>query len=56
MSYLGEHLYSCSAVPFDWSQVEVVVVSGVVVNPCGHAIVRAGICYFHVDGRKKLPW
>ncbi len=56
MAYLGEHLTSCRAVPFDWSNTSLVIVSGVAANPCGHAIARAGNFYFHIDGAREYPW
>jgi hypothetical protein len=56
MAYLGEHLYSCRSVPFDWNRVNLVVVSGTGPNFCGHAVVNAGNYYFHIDGPYDYPW
>lgn len=56
MAYLGQHLYSCRSVPFDWKQTSLVVVSGSGPNFCGHAIVNAGSYYFHIDGPYDYPW
>ncbi|WP_157271036.1 hypothetical protein [Azohydromonas aeria] len=56
MAYRGERLMSCGAVPFDWHQAHVVVVSGTGPNLCGHAMVNAGRFYFHVDGLNDYPW
>lgn len=56
MAYLGEHLYSCRSVPFDWTRANLVVVSGTGPNYCGHAIVNAGSYYFHIDGPYDYPW
>jgi hypothetical protein len=56
MAYRGEHLTSCRAVPFDWRNTSLIVVSGSPPNPCGHAIVCAVTFYFHVDGAREYPW
>jgi hypothetical protein len=56
MTFLGEHLNECRAVPFDWRNTHFVVVSGSGPNPCGHALVNAGAYYFHIDGLYKRPW
>lgn len=56
MSYLGERLLMCRAVPFNWNACHLVVVSGTGPNFCGHAIVNAGEYYFHVDGLNGYPW
>jgi hypothetical protein len=56
--YEGEELHMCLAKQFDWSRVYVVVVSGVKINPCGHAIINAGGIgghYFHVTGFHAYP-
>ena len=61
MPYLGQHMVQCSRVPFNFRMVEVFIVNGVKlnghpVNPCGHAILRAGHYYFHIDGPVEHPW
>jgi hypothetical protein len=56
VTYLGEHLNQCRAVPFDWANTSLVIVSGSGPNPCGHAIANAGNFYFHVDGVRGYPW
>lgn len=56
MPYLGEHLRQCMAVPFDWKNTQLVVVSGWGPNFCGHAIASAGNYYFHIDGLHDYPW
>lgn len=56
MACLGEHLTQCRAVPFDWANTSLVIVSGSGPNPCGHAIANAGNYYFHVDGVRGYPW
>jgi hypothetical protein len=58
MAYSGERLMSCFSVPFDWSQTNVVVVSGDGVNFCGHALLNTGNrggYYFHVAGIYNHP-
>lgn len=50
MAYLGTHLHSCHAIPFDWNDTWLVVVSGDGINFCGHALLKAGYHYFHVHG------
>jgi uncharacterized protein YfaP (DUF2135 family) len=50
MSFVGQHLYSCRAVLFNWHDAWLVVVSGEGPNVCGHALLKAGLYYFHVDG------
>jgi hypothetical protein len=49
MAYLGTHLYSCHAIPFDWNDTWVVVVSGDGPNYCGHSLLKVGYNYFHID-------
>jgi hypothetical protein len=56
MAYKGEHMYNCRAVPFDWKNASLIVVSGSKPNPCGHALARAGNYYFHIDGAREYPW
>lgn len=56
MTYKGEHLNNCRAVPFDWNNSAVVIVSGSGPNACGHAIANAGNYYFHIDGLNDRPW
>jgi len=56
MAYLGEHMYHCEAVPFDWQYAHLIVVSGTGPNFCGHALISAGLYYFHVDGLNARPW
>jgi hypothetical protein len=56
MAYLGERLLQCNAVSFNWAQAHLVVVSGSGPNLCGHALINAGIVYFHVDGINDYPW
>jgi hypothetical protein len=43
-------------VPFNWRSAHLVVVSGTGVNFCGHAIINAGLYYFHIDGINDYPW
>ena len=56
MAYKGEHMYNCQAVPFDWKNASLIIVSGSKPNPCGHALARAGNYYFHIDGAREYPW
>lgn len=56
MAYKGEHMYNCRAVPFDWNNSNVVIVSGSGPNACGHAIANSGNYYFHIDGFNDHPW
>jgi hypothetical protein len=61
MAYLGQHLYNCRMVPFNFHLTELLVLSGAkfkghTANPCGHAMLRAGSFYFHIDGWNDLPW
>ena len=56
MPYNGEHLQFCRAVPFDWKLANLVVVSGWGPNLCGHAVINAGLFYFHIDGPNDYPW
>jgi hypothetical protein len=56
MVYLGEHLYSCKVIPYEWSSAHLIIVSGSGPNMCGHALVNAGLNYFHVDGLNDYPW
>jgi hypothetical protein len=56
MAYLGEHLYHCPRVPYNWRQTQVIVVSGDGPNFCGHALLSAGDYYFHIDGRNDRPF
>ena len=56
MAYVGERLYQCSAIPFNWNSAHLVVVSGSGPNFCGHAVVNAGAYYFHIDGLHDFPW
>lgn len=56
MSYLGIHLNQCFAVPFDWRDTWLVVVSGDGPNFCGHALLRAGGYYFHIAGPFNRPY
>jgi hypothetical protein len=55
MTYLGERLLQCNAVPFNWAHTHLIVVSGSGPNLCGHAIINAGLFYFHVDGINDYP-
>ncbi len=55
-SYKGEVVTRCEAQPYDLTDVEVVVVSGVWWNPCGHALLRAGRFYFQVDTFRGPPF
>lgn len=48
MAYEGVHEKVCRA--YEFSKVEVVMVSGAAINPFGHAILFADGMYFHVDG------
>src|SRR5688572_13754244 len=56
MTYRGERLLNCHSVPFNWRDTDVIVVSGTGPNACGHALIRAGYYYFHVDGINDYPW
>lgn len=56
MSYLGTHLNQCFAVPFDWHNTWLVVVSGDGPNMCGHALLRAGMFYFRIAGLHQRPY
>jgi hypothetical protein len=56
MAYLGERLLQCNAVPFNWSQSRLIIVSGSGITLCGHTIVSAGAFYFHIDGLNDYPW
>lgn len=56
MSYVGIHLDSCQAVPFNWADASLVVVSGDGPNVCGHALLRAGVFYFHIAGPLNRPY
>jgi hypothetical protein len=56
MSYVGRHLFSCNAIPFDWRHTWLIVVSGDGPNFCGHALLKAGFYYFHVDGWANRPY
>jgi hypothetical protein len=56
MSYVGIHLDSCQAVPFNWADTWLVVVSGDGPNVCGHALLRAGVFYFHIAGPLNRPY
>ena len=55
MPCIGEHMYHCQAIPFDWNHTHIIVVSGTGPNFCGHALVNAGTYYFHVDGLNAKP-
>lgn len=56
MSYLGRHLTQCFTVPFDWHDTWLVVVSGDGPNVFGHALLRAGMFYFHIAGLHQKPY
>jgi len=56
MSYVGIHLDSCQAVPFNWDDTWLVVVRGDGPNICGHALLRAGVFYFHIAGPLNRPY
>ncbi|MCO8162690.1 hypothetical protein NJC38_10975 [Pseudomonas sp. 21LCFQ010] len=56
MSYFGEPLEICRAVPFNWGDTWLVVVSGDGPNFCGHALLRVGFYYFHILGWAERPW
>jgi hypothetical protein len=56
MSYIGMHLDSCNAIPFNWHDTSLVVVSGDGPNICGHALIRAGWYYFHIAGLAARPY
>jgi len=56
MSYVGRHLNQCRAVPFDWNDTWLVVVSGDGPNICGHALLRAGRYFFHIAGLHARPY
>lgn len=46
MSNVGIHLDSCQAVPFNWADTWLIVVSGEGPNVCGHALLRAGVFFY----------
>ncbi|QHF01491.1 MULTISPECIES: hypothetical protein [Pseudomonas syringae group] len=56
MSYLGVNLNFCRAVPFEWYDAGLVVVSGDGPNICGHALLRVGKFYFHIAGLVARPY
>ncbi|MCF9001802.1 MULTISPECIES: hypothetical protein [Pseudomonas] len=56
MSYLGSHLNHCRAVPFNWYDTWLVVVSGDGPNICGHALLKAGEFCFHIAGLAERPY
>lgn len=56
MNFVGRHLSSCKAVSFSWHSTWLVVVSGDGPNVCGHALLKAGFFYFHVDGWANRPY
>lgn len=56
MSFIGRHLNYCYAIPFNWYDTSLVVVSGDGPNFCGHALVRAGRYYFHIAGLAARPY
>lgn len=56
MSYLGTHLDFCRVVPFNWYDTGLIVVSGDGPNICGHALLKAGIFYFHIAGLIARPY
>ena len=59
MAYEGDIILACPAV--DYSTVWAVVVSGAMLNPCGHALLYTGLAskqggwYFHVAQAYGLP-
>lgn len=56
MSYVGRHLNQCRAVPFDWNDAWLVVVSGDETSFCGHALLRSGRHLFHIAGLHARPY
>ena len=55
-TYKGVHLFHCSIIPFSWRHSYLIVVSGDGPNRCGHALIKAGIYYFHINGRNNRPY
>jgi hypothetical protein len=55
-AYLGQRMYECNRVPFNWARTELQIISGDGPNVCGHVIIRAGSYYFHIDGIWEYPW
>lgn len=55
--YYGSHVYNCRAQSYEWSNTSVVIVSGWGPNFCGHAMLKVGNDYFHIDGKfYEFPW
>lgn len=56
--YLGDRMYSCPAIPFNFSATYAVVVSGDGPNFCGHLLLNVGGrtgTYLHVAGIHDFP-